>query len=134
MGWIIVVVIVAVAGVVGWVLWSRSRKARAAAAQPEPARASRVTDATPMTGLEVALDQATDRSGRNMRDKIESGTAIDDLIVPDDTGPILRRALDHVEHAEPVSPAASPEPAPEALTGPDVTAEPAGRETPPKEG
>ena len=134
MGWIIVVVIVAVAGVVGWVLWSRSRKARAAAAQTEPARASRVTDATPMTGLEVALDQVTDRSGRNMRDKIESGTAIDDLIVPDDTGPILRRALDNVEHAEPVSPAASREPAPDNVLGPDVTAEPAGGETPPNEG
>jgi hypothetical protein len=133
-GWIIVVVIVAVAGVVGWVLRSRSRKARAAAAQPEPARASRVTDATPMTGLEVALDQATDRSGRNMRDKIESGTAIDDLIVPDDTGPILRRALDHVEHAEPIAPAASPETAPDTVRGPDVTAEPAGGETPPNEG
>ena len=100
-------------------------------AMPAP---SSWTDATPMTGLEVALDQVTDRSGRNMRDKIEGGTAIDDLIVPDDTGPILRRALDHVEHAEPVAPAASPETAPDTVLGPDVTAEPAGGETPPNEG
>jgi hypothetical protein len=54
-----------------------------------------------MTGLEVALDQVTDRSGKNMREKIETGTAIDDLIVPEDTGPILRRALDNVEHPDP---------------------------------
>ena len=128
MGWIIVVVIVAVVGVVGWLLWSRSRKASAAAAQSTPARASRVTDPTPMTGLEVALDQVTDRSGRNMRDKIESGTAIDDLIVPDDTGPILRRALDNVEHTEPVPPAVPPEPLSDA-----ATSEPSG-ETPPNEG
>ena len=134
MGWIIVVVIVAVVGVAGWLLWSRSHKTPVASSQATPGRASRVTDPTPMTGLEVALDQVTDRSGRNMRDKIESGTAIDDLIVPDDTGPILRRALDHVEHAEPIAPAASPEMPPDTVLGPDVAAEPAGGETPPNEG
>ena len=36
-----------------------------------------------------------------MREKIEGGTPIDGLLVPDDTGPILRRALDNVEHPEP---------------------------------
>ena len=118
MGWIIAVVIVAVVVVLAWVLWSRSRKAPAAATPaPAPERVSRVTDPTPMTGLEVALDQVTDRSGRNMRDKIETDTAIDDLIVPDDTGPILRRALDNVEQ-----PADAP------------GAEPAGGETPTHEG
>ena len=109
MGWILVVVIVAGAVVAGWLLWSRSRRKSAPTGPPQ--RVSRVTDPTPMTGLEVALDQVTDRSGRNMRDKIETGTAIDDLIVPDDTGPILRRALDNVEHPEPVPSAAGPEPA-----------------------
>jgi hypothetical protein len=117
-GWIVVVVIVAVI-VVGGVLWSRSRKS--AAPDPTPERVSRVTDATPMTGLEVALDQVTDRSGKNMREKIETDTAIDGLIVPDDTGPILRRALDNVEHTEPPPPGAT-------------TAEPAGGETQPSEG
>jgi hypothetical protein len=82
-----------------------------------------------MTGLEVALDQVTDRSGRNMRDKIETSTAIDDLIVPDDTGPILRRALDNVEHPEPVPTDGGPEPAPET-----AASEPTGGETPPNEG
>jgi len=80
-----------------------------------------------MTGLQVALDEATDRSGRNMRDKIESGTAIDDLIVPEDTGPILRRALDNVGHAEP------PLMLPEPVAGTAAT-EPPARETPPLEG
>ncbi len=58
-------------------------------------------DVAPMTGLESALDQAMDRSGRNMREKLASGTNVDELRVPDDTGPILRRALDHVEHRQP---------------------------------
>ena len=135
-GWIIVVVIVAVLVVAAWALWSRSRKApEAAAATPAPERVSRVTDPTPMTGLEVALDQVTDRSGRNMRDKIETGTAIDDLIVPDDTGPLLRRALDHVEQAEPVEhagPAASAPASEQASERP--AAEPAGGETSTNEG
>jgi hypothetical protein len=120
-GWIVVVVIVAVVAVVGWLLWSRSRR-KPAPPPTAPERVSRVTDATPMTGLEVALDQVTDRSGRNMRDKIETSTAIDDLIVPDDTGPILRRALDNVEHTEPPP-----------ATG-DPTTEATGGETAPNEG
>jgi hypothetical protein len=126
-GWVIVVVIVAVVGIVGWLLWSRSRTATTA--EPAPERTSRVSDPTPMTGLEVALDQVTDSSGRRMRDAIEGGTVIDDLIVPDDTGPILRRALDNVEQAEPASPAPSAEPASEA-----TAAEPANGELPPNEG
>ena len=123
MGWLIIVVIVAVVVVVGWLLWARSRRAAAPKSPPTPERVSRVTDTAPMTGLEVALDQVTDSSGRKMRDNIEAGTAIDDLIVPEDTGPILRRALDNVEHPEPVPPVA------------DAAArEPTGGETPTHEG
>ena len=129
MGWIVAVVIVAVVVVGGWVLWSRSRKSRVAPAAPAPERVSRVSDPTPMTGLEVALDQVTDRAGRNMRDKIESDTAIDDLIVPDDTGPMLRRALDSVEQTEPAAPASAPDQPAEAPAT-DAT----GGETPTNEG
>ncbi len=130
MGWIVAVVIVAVFVVVAWALWSRSRKTpEAGSAAPPPQRVSRVTDPTPMTGLEVALDQVTDRTGRNMRDKIETGTAIADLIVPDDTGPLLRRARDNVEQNEPVASA----PLPEQPTEPPA-AEPAGGETPTNDG
>lgn len=125
MGWIIVVIIVAVVAVAGWWLWSRSRKAAATTAPPAPERVSRVAEAAPMTGLEVALDQVTDSSGRKMRDNIETGTAIDDLIVPEDTGPILRRALDNVENTEPAPAAAAPD-AP--------ASEPSGGETPTNEG
>ena len=89
-----VIVVVAVV-VAAWALWRRSRKP---APPPTPERPKRVVDATPMNGLESALDQTTDRSGRNMREKIESATVIDDLRSPDDTGPILGRALDQVEH------------------------------------
>ena len=134
-GWIVVVV-VAVLAFAAWALWSRSRKPPAAApAAPAPERVSRVTDPTPMTGLEVALDQVTDRSGRNMRDKIETGTAIDDLIVPDDTGPLLRRALDHVEQPEPIEQIGPAAPTPTAAPPSEPpTAEPAGGETSTKEG
>jgi hypothetical protein len=95
----VVVVAVVVVAVAAWVLHRRSQRTPPPPA--EPAKVSRVTDPTPMRGLEVALDQVTDRTGRNMREKIEGGTAIDDLRVPNDTGPILRRALDNVEHTHP---------------------------------
>jgi hypothetical protein len=94
-----ILAVVVVVAIIGWAVWRRRSKPQPAT--PEPPRTTRVSDAAPMTGLEAALDQATDRSGRKMREKIEGTTAIDDLIVPEDTGPILRRALDQVEHAEP---------------------------------
>ena len=50
-----------------------------------------------MIDLESALDKATDRSGRPIRSRIDAEAGIvDDLRVPDDTGPVLRRALDNV--------------------------------------
>jgi hypothetical protein len=52
-----------------------------------------------MTGLEAALAEVTDRDGRPIGERIEAEAEIvDDLRVPDDTGPLLRRALDRVEH------------------------------------
>ena len=85
-----------------------------------------------MTGLEVALDQVTDRSGKNMREKIETGTAIDDLIVPEDTGPILRRALDNVEHTDPTQ--AEPGATTDDAAADGADADRAGGELPPDEG
>ncbi len=62
----------------------------APAAEPTP-------DTRPMTGLESALEQVTDRQGRPIREAIDAEAGhVDDLRVPDDTGPLLRRALDHV--------------------------------------
>ena len=79
----IVVVSVAV-----WV-FSRRKTAPAPVVEDEP------VDTSPMTGLESALAQVKDRSGRPIGERIEA-EHVDDLRVPDDTGPLLRRALDHV--------------------------------------
>lgn len=54
-----------------------------------------------MTGLESALNDVTDRSGRSMREHIDAeADHVDRLRVQDDTGPLLRRALDHVAHRD----------------------------------
>ena len=91
---IVVLVAVVVLALVAGVLVTRLRRP---VAEP-PVRRSTITAAAPFTGLESALDQVTG-DGRKLRDKIEGETAIDDLRVVDDSGPILRRALDHVEHS-----------------------------------
>jgi hypothetical protein len=94
---LVIVVLVAVVALatLGAVVVTRLRQPIAEA----PMRRSTITAAAPFTGLESALDSATGRDGRKLRDKIEGETAIDDLRVVDDSGPILRRALDHVAHA-----------------------------------
>jgi hypothetical protein len=106
-----IAVVVAVLVIVGaGVAVLLTRKHRTSAAPPVDADRSRSTIAppTPMTGLESALDQVTDRTGTKLRQKLEAEAAVvDDLRVPDDTGPLLRRALDRVEHApEPPTPPA----------------------------
>jgi hypothetical protein len=69
---------------------------RRSATEPGPIEQEPAHDEpTPMTGLESALDQATDSSGRPLRDRLDD-EEVDDLRVPDDTGPLLRRALDQV--------------------------------------
>lgn len=96
--WVIgVVVLVVIAAFAVIVLRRRSvMQARATAAAAGAASAA--PDDPPMTGLESALAQITDREGRPIREHIDAETQhVDDLRVPDDTGPLLRRALDHVE-------------------------------------
>ena len=104
----LVIVIVAVPVAV-LVLVARNRSTDSAdpVAFPPPDRV-RAAD-IPMTGLESALSQVTDRDGRPIRDRIDAETGhVDELRVPDDTGPLLRRALDHVAN----EPAATEEPPP----------------------
>jgi hypothetical protein len=112
----LVVVLAVVIAVVAGLNVSRRRATSGATptALPPP-----VVDDRPMTGLETALAKATDRSGRPMRDVIDGERArVDDLRVSDDTGPLLRHALDRVtpppttlEPPDPASgPAAGPEP------------------------
>jgi hypothetical protein len=101
----LIVIVLAVVVVVGGVAFAVTRRKRPdAAATPQPS----VAPAAPMMGLESALDQVMDRSGRKMRENLEAEAAIvDDLKTPDDTGPILRRALDRVERPAEQPPTAS---------------------------
>lgn len=100
---VVYVIVLAVVVVVALVAFAFVRR-RAATAKPgaleppqgEPARAQA---AAPMTGLESALAQVTDREGRPIGERIDAeAEAVDELRIPDDTGPVLRRALDRVEH------------------------------------
>lgn len=97
---LVLVVALAGAGVAAMIAMAKKKSAAAAAELESNRNRSTIAPAAPMTGLESALDQAMDRSGRKMRDKIEAEAEIvDGLKSSDDTGPILRRALDRVEHA-----------------------------------
>lgn len=94
---VLAVVIIAIVAALVVLLTRRKPAPEAPPLAADPSRSS-IAPPTPMTGLESALDQVTDRSGRKLRDKLEDEAAIvDDLRIPDDTGPLLRRALDRVE-------------------------------------
>lgn len=101
MGYVIaIVVVLVVAAAVAVVMRQRAKRAEATAdaTLADASEAVRPQD-EPMTGLESALAQVTDREGRPIGERIEAESEhVDDLRVPDDTGPLLRRALDHVEH------------------------------------
>jgi hypothetical protein len=99
---VIVVAIVAVAVVVAGVLVVQRRSGRSSGDSPAVARAPRA-EPPPMRGLEDALNQVTDRSGTTMAARLDAeGAHVDDLRDVDDTGPLLRRALDHVTPHEPL--------------------------------
>jgi hypothetical protein len=100
----IIVVIVAVVAVVAGVLaLQRRRSARPSGDAATGNRAPR-PEPPPMRGLEDALNQVTDRSGTTMAARLDAeGAHVDDLRDVDDTGPLLRRALDHVTPREPLS-------------------------------
>lgn len=93
---IVVLVVLAAAGGAGLAVLKQRRRgdgelASATGVAPE------VEPLPPMSGLEAALDQVAGRTGETLRDRLEAESAVvDDLRVPDDTGPLLRRALDRV--------------------------------------
>ena len=96
-----ILVVIAVLVVIG-VLGAKRRKPAAPArpnAAPEAAGGTAsIPTPAPMSDLESALSHVTDSTGRPIRDHIDAETDhVDELRVPDDTGPLLRRALDHVE-------------------------------------
>jgi hypothetical protein len=97
---IAIIIVAAIALGVGVSLGLRRRKRRQAPLPETSPRAPRPEPA-PMTGLEDALAKATDRTGTTMRDRLDAESAhVDELRVTDDTGPILRRALDRVDPAQ----------------------------------
>jgi hypothetical protein len=107
-----IVVVVALGVAIGAFLLMRRRSARSAdtavtgeAAPPRPAPPAPV----PMIDLESALAKVTDSAGRPIRDRIDAESGhVDELRVPDDTGPLLRRALDHVAKPAAGAPDAAP--------------------------
>lgn len=98
----IIAVVVVVAIVVGVVVMRR-RSASTPAPTPDPPPAPRTPrpEPAPMTGLEEALNKATDRSGSTMADRLDAEQGhLDELRQTDDTGPLLRRALDSVDRGQ----------------------------------
>lgn len=95
-GLVAFIVVVALAVSVGLKVRQRSASGNQTESETDVATASRPPE-IPMIGLDSALARATDRSGRPMSEHIDSETQhVDEFRVPDDTGPLLRRALDHI--------------------------------------
>ena len=100
--WIAILVIVVVVLAAAAVVVVRRRRPSESAA-PEPATAARAATpiSSPMTDLESALAKVTDRDGRPIKERIDAESVhVDPLRDPEDTGPLLRRALDSVAHHE----------------------------------
>ena len=98
---IIVIAVVVVAIVVAAAVLIRRRRRTTASTVSAPSTTPRpaAAPAAPMTDLEAALAHVTDRDGRPIREKIDAESVhVDPLRDPDDTGPLLRRALDSVVH------------------------------------
>lgn len=89
---LIALVLGLVAAIAAWAIF------RGRTEVPDVATQARV-DTKPMTDLESALAQVKDRSGRPIGERIEA-EHVDDLRIADDTGPLLRRALDQVRPAD----------------------------------
>ena len=90
----IIVVVLAVV-VIAVVL---SRRQRTPTETSDPMRPTRTAEpVVEMTGLESALNQI-EASGTPIRSELDSTSSrLDDVRIPDDTGPLLRRMLDDVE-------------------------------------
>lgn len=95
----IVAVIVVVAIAVAVVAHRRRSRADGAAGEmPSGSVLDDHPDPGPMTGLEDALNRLTDTSGQTMAERLdEESPSVEELRIPDDTGPLLRRVLDSLE-------------------------------------
>lgn len=93
---ILIVVAVLVVGAVVLAIRRRS-STNAVLPRPDVRTKASIPEPPPMNDLESALSEVTDSTGRPIGERIDAEAAIvDDLKVPDDTGPLLRRALDNV--------------------------------------
>lgn len=114
--WIAIIVIAAaavIAVVAAALLLRRRRRSVPATADPTSSPRTPAPPARPMNGLESALAQVTDRDGRPIKERIDAESAhVDPLRDPDDTGPLLRRALDSVVHHEGDPAGGQPDPRP----------------------
>lgn len=93
-----ILIAIALAVVVGAVVMNRRRpSATVEAVVPDSSAKRSIPEPPPMNDLDAALTKVTDSAGRPIRDRIDAESDhVDELRVPDDTGPLLRRALDHV--------------------------------------
>lgn len=95
-GWILIAAIaLVVASTIAGVVWARA--SRETGTEQGVAAPPRVQPPEPMTGLARALAEAHDRTGRSLGECLdEAGEHLESLRAPDDTSPLLRRALDQV--------------------------------------
>jgi hypothetical protein len=95
-----ILIVIALVVVIGAVFAMRRKQASSSAARSAAGSGTHtpaVPEPPPMSDLESALSQVTDSAGRPIKDHIDAETDhVEELRVPDDTGPLLRRALDHV--------------------------------------
>jgi hypothetical protein len=95
---ILIVIVIALVVAVGALIMSRRAPAvTVEQVVPDASPKQSFPEPPPMNDLEAALEKVTDSAGRPIRDRIDAETDhVEELRVPDDTGPLLRRALDHV--------------------------------------
>ena len=100
--WIVVAGVVVIVAVVGRAVVLRRGTDPVSAAASAPGMAAAPAQASPMGDLEAVLSQLTDRDGRPIRERLDAESDhVDRLRDPDDTGPLLRRALDSIARTDP---------------------------------
>ena len=118
---ITIIVVVVVVAIVAGVVIARRKGSGTTPAEPAPPPREPRPEPPPMTGLEDALNKATDRTGHSMAERLDAETDhVDQLRQTDDTGPLLRRALDSVDRPNDPPPTDDPaDPADPATPDPD---------------
>lgn len=107
---ILILIVIVLVVAIGAVVAMRRRPSTPDRPPVEPAATTPAApEPAPMSDLESALSKVTDSAGRPIKDHIDAETDhVDELRVADDTGPLLRRALDHVARPDDDASAAAP--------------------------